>query len=147
MEEQDGSEGEPDAHKPSFFSFGVNRSSLISRHIMSLSPPRELKASALHSHLILMNRMVNDAANIPHDWSMTEKSLATLGGVVNARVMIGKATAPPPSFVIPKSNQNVNILFYKTYLISCWWNCIRNRIDSEEVTVRFTSGFYLLPKA
>ena len=32
---------------------------------------------------------------------MSEKSLATEGLILRARVMTGKATAPPPSEVIP----------------------------------------------
>ncbi len=49
----------------------------------------------------LMNRIVNAAADIPHDWIISEKSRATAGDVPNANVITGNATAPPPSDVIP----------------------------------------------
>ena len=38
---------------------------------------------------------------LPQDWIMREKSLATAGLIPRARVITGKATAPPPSLVIP----------------------------------------------
>ena len=38
---------------------------------------------------------------LPQDWIMSEKSLAMAGGIPRANVMTGKATAPPPSDVIP----------------------------------------------
>ena len=37
----------------------------------------------------------------PQAWIMREKSLATWGVICRARVITGKATAPPPSLVIP----------------------------------------------
>ena len=46
--------------------------------------------------------MVKAAAVIPHDCIIREKSLATAGATLRARVITGKATAPPPSLVIPK---------------------------------------------
>jgi len=64
-------------------------------------PPREDRPRTLHSHLILMKMIVNDAAVIPHDWIRTEKSRAMVGLMLKARVMTGKAIAPPPSLVIP----------------------------------------------
>jgi len=38
---------------------------------------------------------------LPQDCTMNEKSLATEGGICKAKVMTGKATAPPPSDVAP----------------------------------------------
>ena len=46
--------------------------------------------------------MVKAAAVIPQDWIISEKSRAIEGGILKARVMTGKATAPPPSLVIPE---------------------------------------------
>ena len=39
--------------------------------------------------------------NLPQDWHIIEKSLATDGSIPSARVMTGNATAPPPSEVAP----------------------------------------------
>jgi len=38
---------------------------------------------------------------LPVAWHIIEKSLATGGGIVNPRVMTGKAITPPPMDVIP----------------------------------------------
>ena len=70
------------------------------------------------SSLILIQNIVNAAAVIPtikddlrylshsisyspHDWIIKEKSLATAGLIPRASVITGKATAPPPSLVMP----------------------------------------------
>ncbi len=42
-----------------------------------------------------------EAEVIPHDWIIREKSLATAGVMSSANVITGKATALPPSLVIP----------------------------------------------
>ena len=44
-----------------------------------------------------MNKLI-----LPQDCIINEKSLATVGLTFNAKVITGKATAPPPSDVIPK---------------------------------------------
>ena len=53
------------------------------------------------SSLIFIQKMVKAAAVIPQDWIIRLKSLATEGEIPRARVITGKATAPPPSLVIP----------------------------------------------
>ena len=50
-----------------------------------------------------MKRMVNAAAVMPTDWIMYEKSRATGGGMPKTSVMMGNATAAPPSDVAPAS--------------------------------------------
>jgi hypothetical protein len=61
----------------------------------------------------------------PQDWIISEKSLATAGEMLKAKVITGKATAPPPSDVMPISIDiffnNVRWIFnfqaiHKTYL-------------------------------
>ena len=44
----------------------------------------------------------------PQDWIISEKSLATAGVILKAKVITGKATAPPPSDVMPI---NIDIFF------------------------------------
>ena len=88
---------------PIFFSTGVNLWSKNSRPMMSpRTPPAALRPRALHSHWTFMKNMVNEAADIPNDCMRTEKSRAVTGDILKARVITGKATAPPPSLVIPK---------------------------------------------
>ena len=55
-------------------------------------------------------------AALPHDWIINEKSLATAGAIPNAKVMTGKATAPPPSEVIPATVAPKIIVILSTYL-------------------------------
>ena len=45
--------------------------------------------------------MAKLAIIIPKDWIISEKSLAIEGFILKNKVMIGKATAPPPSEVAP----------------------------------------------
>ena len=54
-----------------------------------------------HSNLTFMNNIENVAAVIPTDWMIMLKSLATVGWTAKASVITGKATAPPPTLVIP----------------------------------------------
>ncbi len=60
--------------------------------------------SSLSLTLIFIQNIVKEAAVIPQDCTMSEKSLATVGSIPNAKVMTGNATAPPPSDVIPATN-------------------------------------------
>lgn len=50
--------------------------------------------------------MIHLISVIVFTWTMTEKSLATDGCTPRTRVMTGKATAPPPSLVIPANDEN-----------------------------------------
>ena len=51
--------------------------------------------------LTLIQNTVNIAAHIPIDCRISVKSLAMGGLILNAKVITGKATEPPPSLVKP----------------------------------------------
>ena len=114
--------------KPIFLWAGLSAGSTTYKpNIMPNIPPNEQKTSAFHSswtwkyrftkihflvkmriHTVVygtqhtfIKKMVKAAAVIPQDCIMSEKSLATMGLMPNPRVITGKATAPPPSDVIP----------------------------------------------
>ena len=55
-----------------------------------------------------MKKMAKEAALMPVACIIMEKSLAMDGAMLNARVITGKATAPPPSDVMPMKCRNVN---------------------------------------
>ena len=50
------------------------------------------------------NTITSAAATMPTDWIIREKSRATWGSMPKPRVMMGNATAPPPSLVVPAMN-------------------------------------------
>ena len=88
--------------KPSFFWGGERAGSTTSRpRIIPAKAPVLQKIKECFSNLILIQKMVKAAAVIPQDWIIRLKSLATAGAILRARVMTGKATAPPPSLVMP----------------------------------------------
>ena len=58
--------------------------------------------------------MVKAAAVIPQDWIISEKSRATSGAMLKARVIMGKATVPPPSLVIPKIEKSLSLYVFVT---------------------------------
>ncbi len=105
--------------KAIFFCGGVSNGSISSSPVISPNrPPKDVNTSECHSTTIPMKKIVNEAAlnpefgrrkllsdtrRSPQDWIISEKSLATVGSTFNASVITGKATAPPPSVVIPKS--------------------------------------------
>ena len=87
---------------PIFFWGGVRTLSTVSNPTTTpTTPPIEHRMSECHSSWTLMKKILKAAADIPQDWIIKEKSRATEGGILKARVMTGKATAPPPSLVIP----------------------------------------------
>ena len=87
---------------PIFFWGGVRLGSMNSRPItMPTRPPMEQNMMECHSSCTRIQKMVKAAAVIPQDWIISEKSRATAGLMPKASVMTGKATAPPPSLVIP----------------------------------------------
>ena len=85
--------------------------------IIPAKPPLLQNIKECFSSLIRIQNIVNAAAIIPtfqidhiqfyefqyspHDWIIKEKSLATAGLIPRASVITGKATAPPPSLVMP----------------------------------------------
>merc|ERR1711962_179943 len=88
--------------KLSFFSGGVRAVSTTSRpKIIPATAPRLQKTRECHSSFTFIQKIVKAAADIPQDWIIKLKSLATAGLIPSARVITGKATAPPPSLVIP----------------------------------------------
>merc|ERR1719500_234581 len=88
--------------KLSFFSGGVKAVSTTSRpKIMPAMAPRLQKTRECHSSFTFIQKMVKAAADMPQDWIIKLKSRATAGLMPRASVITGKATAPPPSLVIP----------------------------------------------
>ena len=78
-----------------------DKSELILPRIIPAKAPVLQKMRECFSSLILIQKMVKAAAVIPQDWIIRLKSLATEGAMPRARVITGKATAPPPSLVMP----------------------------------------------
>merc|ERR1719500_282700 len=88
--------------KLSLFSGGVKAVSTTSRpKIMPTMAPRLQKTRECHSSFTFIQKMVKAAADMPQDWIIKLKSRATAGLMPRASVITGKATAPPPSLVIP----------------------------------------------
>ena len=58
-------------------------------------------------YLTFIKKIVKAAAVIPHDCIIREKSRAIAGFMPKARVITGKATAPPPSEVIPEMHKSL----------------------------------------
>ena len=97
---------------------------------MPTIPPREQNIMECHSSCTRIQKMVKAAAVIPQDWIKSEKSRATDGTMLNARVKTGKATEAPPSLVIPtcmKIKYNVSFVLLECILVWKWgllhFNC------------------------
>ena len=67
-------------------------------------PPMVQQMSDAQSSLMRMKKMEKAAADIPQAWIISEKSRAMYGATLKAIVITGKATAPPPTLVMPGRN-------------------------------------------
>ena len=104
---------------------------------MPTIPPSEQNMRECHSSCTRIQKIVKAAAVIPQDWIISEKSRATAGDMLKARVMTGKATAPPPSLVIPKQKRRIHYVLDKS-TVGNW----RKTYDIHNVELYFLINYH-----
>ena len=82
-----------------------------------------------------VHSLVHSTSSDVQPWIMSEKSRATEGAMPRASVMTGKATAPPPSDVMPAMVAPNIIVMERMYLLCVHILPFISRMYTEHSTV------------